>query len=681
MARKYKTAEQRKKEIEELTDIRNKEVENYFRSPEDMKEYLSFMGKFYNYSMRNSILIQKQFPGAQAVGSFAFWKGQGFSVQKGEKGIKILAPIKYKTFERKRGDKVYNTSLKYATKEEKELIEKGEIPVKENLGYKTGYVFDVSQTNAKAKDLPKIFPNKWLDGEVENYEVMEKSLEKLANNMGVDVLKESPFEEMGVAKGAYIEYQQANSNGEMMNKKGIVLNPRNSELQNVKTLIHELAHAELHNSNTENSKKLNHNEKEFQAEMTAFTVCSYFNIDTSDYSLDYLHHYTKDEDSIDNKLDLLDEVKQTSQKFITHLEGDLVKEDTVTKDLISTNEDIQEVKDKLNDVQLIVDNQIISIGDLSEDDFQNYFSDKHNRNILTSNQFENMEKTEIIKAFNDLDDRWRKDSLNIKMIDNSVKEPQVYALWSETNVSHKMMSIQDMDKELAKRNIESLTDAGYNKTKLNLVIPNENGVRIEPLRVDLGDGYYHDLSDELKDYVPENQDYLKEIYTKEALTDSLGKTYYRNLELKSEHNKDENEIDLSDMSLKSVERFIKDNGILSQDEINNTKDEVQKDFLEKNEYKQTVNNMVNLQGQYEKYQGLLKKERTGDLTEDKVIDRLNAENSYNTKKENAINNLGIDKGIIDKMENDIKKQFNKNEQHEKTSPFTKEQVKNQGLSM
>ncbi|RPK03122.1 ArdC-like ssDNA-binding domain-containing protein [Priestia endophytica] len=82
---KKKLVEEKKKEVENLTKNMEKRIEQHFHSPQDLKEYLQFMGKFYQYSISNVALIQSQFPGAQAVGSFAFWKSKGFSVQKGEK--------------------------------------------------------------------------------------------------------------------------------------------------------------------------------------------------------------------------------------------------------------------------------------------------------------------------------------------------------------------------------------------------------------------------------------------------------------------------------------------------------------------------------------------------------------------------------------------------------------------
>ena len=97
MAFKKKTPEEKQKEIEDLTSSIDGKINDFFENEESILEHMNFMSKFYNYSIQNQMLIQGQFRGAQAVGSFNFWKGQGVSVTKGEKGIKILvpAPVKY----------------------------------------------------------------------------------------------------------------------------------------------------------------------------------------------------------------------------------------------------------------------------------------------------------------------------------------------------------------------------------------------------------------------------------------------------------------------------------------------------------------------------------------------------------------------------------------------------------
>lgn len=132
----------------------------------------------------------------------------------------------------------------------------------------------MAQTNAKASDLSKIFPNRWLEGNLDDYKALYKGMEAIAEKNGISII--APKEELGSAKG--VSYTLT---------KEVALNPRNSERQNVKTLIHELAHVKLHTKDTH----LNYTaaEKEFQVEMTAYTVSSYFGIDTTSYSLDYCH--------------------------------------------------------------------------------------------------------------------------------------------------------------------------------------------------------------------------------------------------------------------------------------------------------------------------------------------------------------------------------------------------------
>ena len=176
--------------------------------------------------------------------------------------------------------------------------------------------------------MPKLFPNKWLDGEIENYDKMYKAMESVANDIGVNII--APKSELGVAKG--VSYTMT---------KEVALNPRNSQLQNVKTLLHELAHAKLHTANTRH--KYSKAEKEFQAEMVAYSVCSYFNIDTSEYSLSYLNHYSKNTD-IKEKKKLLNEIKDTSSEFITIIENSLFNDRDIEKTIESKNTNEQNIE-------------------------------------------------------------------------------------------------------------------------------------------------------------------------------------------------------------------------------------------------------------------------------------------------------------------------------------------------
>ncbi|MDZ5480299.1 LPD25 domain-containing protein [Bacillus thuringiensis] len=314
--KKYQTKspEEKKEAVQALTKKMEKSVEGYFRTPGDLKEYLTFMAKFYHYSPSNISLIQSQFQGASAVGSFSFWKEKGFPVKKGEKGIKILVPNRtVAKFKDKDGTW---KSVTKASEQEKKQIESKSVEVKPGrLYFAVGHVFDVSQTNAKAEDLPRIFPNRWLDGSVTDYQSLYKGMEAIAEKNGVKIIE--PKQELGVAKG--VSYTLT---------KEVALNSRNSELQNVKTLLHELAHAKLHTAETH--MHYTAPEKEFQAEMTAYAVSSYFGIDTNEYSLGYLASWTQGKEMKD-KTKLLKEVHETSIEFIETIENTLEKEKTNEK--------------------------------------------------------------------------------------------------------------------------------------------------------------------------------------------------------------------------------------------------------------------------------------------------------------------------------------------------------------
>ncbi|MEW9184314.1 LPD25 domain-containing protein [Bacillus mycoides] len=315
--KKYQTKspEEKKEAVQALTKKMEKSIEGYFRTPGDLKEYLSFMAKFYHYSPSNISLIQSQFEGATAVGSFSFWKEKGFPIKKGEKGIQILVPNRtVAKFKDKEG--TWKTVTKASEEEKKQIESKSVEVIPGRLYFAIGHVFDVSQTSATAKDLPRIFPNRWLEGSIKDYKSLYRGMEAVAEKNGVKII--APKSELGVAKG--VSYTLT---------KEVALNPRNSELQNVKTLLHELAHAKLHTAETH----MNYTapEKEFQAEMTAYAVSSYFGIDTSEYSLGYLASWTQGKEMKD-KTKLLKEVHETSIEFIETIESTLEKEKEKTNE-------------------------------------------------------------------------------------------------------------------------------------------------------------------------------------------------------------------------------------------------------------------------------------------------------------------------------------------------------------
>ena len=332
------------------------------------------MSKFYNYSFRNTFLIQEQFKGALAVGSYTFWKEKGFIVNKGEKGIKILVPNRLSDyFINSKGEEV---KLSKATPKEKILIEQGEIEVRKGkLIFNQGYVFEVSQTNAKAKDLPKIFPGRWLDGEINNYDLMYKAMENIANKIGVRIIE--PKEELGAVKG--VSYPLT---------KEVALNPRNTQLQNVKTLIHELAHAKLHTMETRDNYTIN--EKEFQAEMSAYAVCSYFGLDTSEYSFRYIKSWTKNVE-LKDKERLINEVRETVKEYIEIIEETLINSNS----LLLENKD--KIEQKLEDEKLInfLGKDRVVINEITRDELEKIINENDSI-IFLENEKELSIKNEVV---------------------------------------------------------------------------------------------------------------------------------------------------------------------------------------------------------------------------------------------------------------------------------------------
>lgn len=371
-----KSKEDKEKEVNELLKKANEGIENCFTTPEHFKELASYMSKFYNYSFRNTFLIQEQFKGALAVGSYAFWKEKGFTVNKGEKGIKILVPNKLSDyFINEKGEEV---KLSKATLEEKRLIEQGEIEVRKGkLIFNQGYVFEVTQTNAKAEDLPKIFPGRWLDGEVNNYNLMYKAMENIANKIGVKIIE--PKKELGAVK--WVSYPVT---------KEVALNPRNTQLQNVKTLIHELTHAKLHTMETRDNYTTN--AKEFQAEMAAYVVCSYFGLDTSEYSFRYISSWTKDVE-LKDKEKLISEVRETVKEYIEVIEKMLINDNELSLSLENENIVEKEIKDEK--LRNFLGKDRVVINEITKDELEKIINES-NSNVFLKRDEELSIKNEVV---------------------------------------------------------------------------------------------------------------------------------------------------------------------------------------------------------------------------------------------------------------------------------------------
>ena len=263
------TSEKPAEKLKEITDRLEQGITELFDS-ERYREYLRVMSKFHNYSFNNTLLIAMQKPDASLVAGFSAWKNNfGRNVIKGQKGIKIIAPSPYKVKqEMKKIDP--HTQQPIIGKDGKPVTEEKEITIP---AYKVVSVFDVSQT--EGRELPDIAVNE-LTGDVERYRDFFAALEKT-----------SPvpigFEQIPGSSHGYYHLED----------KRIAIDEGMSEIQTLKTAIHEIAHAKLHDIDlnapeNEQQPRIDRRTREVEAESVAYTVCQHYGLDTSDYSFGYV---------------------------------------------------------------------------------------------------------------------------------------------------------------------------------------------------------------------------------------------------------------------------------------------------------------------------------------------------------------------------------------------------------
>lgn len=278
-------------EVKLITERLEAGIKELFSSGK-YKEYLDTLSKFHNYSYRNCMLILMQKPDATLVAGFNSWRDNfGRNVNKGEKGIRILAYAPYKTTkEQEVLDK--ETGLPILDENGKAKIEDVQITIP---AYKPVSVFDVSQT--EGKELPQLGSE--LTGSVEDYDKF------------LDVLKEVspvPIKFDTIDTGSHGFYSSAD--------KSITVKEGMSQAQTVKTTIHEIAHAMLHD--TDEDAKKDRNTKEVEAESVAYTVCQHFGIDSSDYSFAYVAGWSSSKE-LSELQSSLETIRDTASELITKI--------------------------------------------------------------------------------------------------------------------------------------------------------------------------------------------------------------------------------------------------------------------------------------------------------------------------------------------------------------------------
>ncbi len=295
------TSEKPAEKIKEITDRLEQGIAELFDS-ERYKDYLRVMSKFHNYSFRNTLLIAMQAPDASLVAGYNTWKNtHGRHVKGGEKGIKIFAPSPYKV--KREVEKLDPQTRKpIIGKDGKPVTEEQEITVP---AYKVVSVFDVSQT--EGRELPDIAVDE-LTGDVDRYNDFFAALEKTSPvPIGFENIE-------GKSHGYY-----------HLEEKRIAIQEGMSELQTLKTAIHEIAHAKLHDIDLNAPKedladRPDRRTREVQAESVAYTVCQHYGLDTSDYSFGYVAGWSSGRELAELKASL-ETIRTAAAEIIDSIDG------------------------------------------------------------------------------------------------------------------------------------------------------------------------------------------------------------------------------------------------------------------------------------------------------------------------------------------------------------------------
>ncbi|KZE67948.1 LtrC [Fictibacillus phosphorivorans] len=241
--------------VEELVSILEVGVKNFSYDPEVFKAILEMKALMPNYSFRNIMVAKSQFPNASFIASYKRWQELGRNVKKGAKSLKIFKP-NFKKAKNEDGSQSNEVQL---------------------VGFLTVPVFAYEQTEGEPLPIDKAKIT--LDGDCPEARHIIEIAERIAAEDNCPV-------SYGDAEGSNGYYVP--SLHEIVVEESLSINHR------CKTLVHELVHSRVHRHDDKSTRS----EKEVVAEGSAFVVCSFFGLDTSDYSFGYVKGWSDDEEAL-----------------------------------------------------------------------------------------------------------------------------------------------------------------------------------------------------------------------------------------------------------------------------------------------------------------------------------------------------------------------------------------------
>lgn len=383
---------EKKDSVKEITEKLEQGLKELFDS-EKFKTYLNTMSKFHNYSFNNTLLIAMQKPDATLVAGFQSWqKNFDRHVNKGEKGIKIMAPAPYK---KKQEMEVIDPKTKRPVLGEdgKPKTEEVEITIP---AFKPVTVFDVSQTDGK--EIPTLGADE-LKFSVEGFGDFVKALEKVAP---------VPVEYIDIASGAKGYFSPS--------EQRIAIQKDMGESQTVKTAVHEIAHSLLHDKENvrvegiEDGEKKTRSTKEVEAESVAYTVCQHFGIDTSEYSFAYVAGWSSGKEMPELK-ESMDTIRKTASQLITGIE-DALK--TIQLERTATQKIAAEPTYEIWQLNSTPENRCLAFESMEHLQAAGLKVDPENYELVYSGKLDGMDLEDLYTKFNtDHPDGFRGHSMSV----------------------------------------------------------------------------------------------------------------------------------------------------------------------------------------------------------------------------------------------------------------------------
>ena len=289
----------RREQLKEITDRLEAGVKEYMTNDVQFKKVLEAMSKFHHYSANNVLLIAMQMPEATRVASYTTWKTKfNRQVMRGQKGLSIIAPAPVK--ERREREVIDSaTGSPVLGADGKPKTEEVEVTIPR---FKVEKVFDLSQTIGEPfpeLDVPE------LTGDAENFQMFMDA---------ITAVSPVPIRFAEIDSGAKGYYHTVD--------KEIVIQKGMSENQTLKTLVHEVSHARLHDRDAMKAEGVikSAQQKELEAETIAYTVMFHYHMDTAGYSIPYLASWSGSQDTKQLKA-CMDTIRRTAGEIIEEMDS------------------------------------------------------------------------------------------------------------------------------------------------------------------------------------------------------------------------------------------------------------------------------------------------------------------------------------------------------------------------